>query len=353
MHRFLEKYFETIKKFIPEKTSDGASVGIDIGVSNCKLVEVVKSGSEIELLTLAQAPIQKGDVKAAVSSILEKSKNPVTAPYTSVFGKGTLIRYIKMPRMSVDDLKSSFDVESDKYFPFASDQIYTDCFILDPNGKEKQMSVLATAVRRELVDKRVELLQELGLEPSFIGINPIALCNALSILGFEGEDKEKDSVVALLDLGDSVSNLNILVDRIPRFTRDIFIGGRDFTVRISNALGVSIEEAEKLKANPKGKTKEIASACESTVMNIIEELMLSLEFFSTEYNMSVKHLLITGGASLLKGISEIFEKHLEVKVTNWDPLASLKVSEGEADQKEKQNSLKYGVALGLALYDYD
>ncbi len=157
----------------------------------------------------------------------------------------------------------------------------------------------------------------------------------MSVLGAENEEKEetenkkKDTsdVVALLDLGESVSNLNIIVDGSPRFTRDIFIGGRDFTIRISNALGVTIEEAEQLKKNPGDKLDAVVNACESMVMNIVEELMLSFEFFSTENNLEIGHLFLTGGGALLQGIRDVFNKNLKLDISRWDPLSRLELSD--------------------------
>ena len=158
-----------------------------------------------------------------------------------MFGKGTLIRYIDMPRMSLEDLKSSFDIEADKYFPFAQNQIYTDCFILDAKEKSKNMSVMAAAAKRELIDRRIKLLEELGMPVEFVGLNPIVLANALSVLGEDitqpaatptivdqkekkednsgakQEDAKKDkgvdtrSTVALLDMGESRDQLPIFV----------------------------------------------------------------------------------------------------------------------------------------------
>src|SRR3990167_8658988 len=276
MSSLLTAYLNVIKRFILPK-SDGTSVGIDIGAGDCKLVELKKDGDSFSLLNWAVEPIKTGDVTLTLKKILERLDTPCKNLYTSVFGKGTLIRYIDMPRMSLEDLKSSFDIEADKYFPFAQNQIYTDCFILDAKEKSKNMSVMAAAAKRELIDRRIKLLEELGMPVEFVGLNPIVLANALSVLGEDitqpaatptmvgqeekkeenpdakQEDAKKDkgvdtrSTVALLDMGESVGNLTILVDHLPWFTRDIFIGGRDFTKSISNALGISFQEAEKLK----------------------------------------------------------------------------------------------------------
>jgi len=355
MSDLLQKYFGAIKRFLPSEQKTSA-VGLDIGTGECKLVELTRSENAFELANWAIEPIQNGDIKAAIEKTFSQLTAPCKSLYTSVFGKGTLIRYIDMPRMSLDDLKSSFDIEADKYFPFAQDQIYTDCYILDAKEKEKTMSVMAAAAKRELVDQRMKLLAELGLPGEFIGINPIALANVLNVLGLgdeDGKEERKDSVIALLDMGESVSSLTILVDKLPRFTRDIFIGGRDFTKSVSNALGISFQDAEQLKSQPGERQEEVIHACDTAIMNMIQELRLSIDYFATEKNREIGQLLLTGGTSMLEGIAGAFEKHLEVKVSSWDPMATLKMGPGVSKEDMDKKSLKLGVALGLALYQYD
>lgn len=352
MHILLQQYFQLIKRFMPS-TPEGCAVGLDIGAGECKLVEIVKeSDQEYKLVNYATRQVKDGKIAETVRELLDEVENVYDTVYTAVFGKGTLIRYMDLPRMKSADLQNSFAIEADKYFPFAANQIYTDCFILDPEGKEKQMSVMAAASKKEIIDERIALLKGLSIPVNFIGINPIALANALKVMGYESEEKT-DEAVALLDMGDSVSSLTILYKKIPRFTRDIFIGGRDLTKRISNALGLEFEEAEKLKRNPGERLDDVMGAAESAVMSLVQELKLSFDYFSTEKNLEINKLLITGGASILDGLPQLLEKNLEVKVCRWDPFSKFKLSEKIDNEKFKIQSLKYGVALGLALYNYD
>jgi type IV pilus assembly protein PilM len=155
-------------------------------------------------------------------------------------------------------------------------------------------------------------------------------------------------------MGDAVSNLSILINNLPRFTRDVFIGGREFTKQIANTFSVDLKEAERIKTNPEGKKQEILHACESTIMNIVQELRLSFDYFSSERSVEISHLLITGGSSLLEGLDEVFQKNLEIPVTRWNPLSHLEISESFLkDSRFKAEPYKMGVALGLALYAYD
>lgn len=349
MPSFLDKYFSLIKRRI-SSPGEGSSVGLDIGGGDCKFVQIQKDGESFTLLNWGVEPLAPDDPEAALKKVLDRLNPPYMSVCTAVAGKGTLIRYIEMPRMSLEDLKKSFTIEADKYFPFPRDQIYTDCFILDPQGKDRQMSVMAAAAKKEMIDGRLRLLNRLGIQTDFIGINAVALANGWHVLGVR---EEPCPVVAVFDMGDSVSNLTILVDHLPRFTRDIFIGGRDLTKRIGNALGLGFQEAENLKKQPAQRSEEVLSACESAIISLVQELRLSFDYFMTEKNREINMLLLTGGASMLEGVSEIFKRTLDVQMGLWDPLASLKIAPGLSVEAIGRESLRLGVAVGLALYSYD
>jgi len=359
MKELLDKYFTFVKDFLPEKEIN-SSVGIDIGERSCKIVEMVRAEESFKILNWGVEPIVANDLPGTIKNIFTKYELTSKSPYMAVFGKGTLIRYIDMPRMSIDDLKKSFDLESDKYFPFPSDQIYTDCYILDPKGQEKKMSVLVAAAKKEIIDARIKLFVDAGVQSNFIGINPIAIANVFNALGKgnqrkapAGPEDVKSSVVAVLDMGETVSNLIILQDNLPRFTRDIYVGGQEFNKRISNTLGLDIAEAEKLKHQPGAKKEEILSACDSILMNLVSEIRLSFDYFITERNVQISKLLLTGGASALHGAQEFFSKSLDVPAERWNPLDAFVLGEKVVPEEIQQNIHRLGVALGLALYQYD
>lgn len=325
-------------------------MGLDIGLNSCKMVEIYREGDSYKILNWAVQPIVGGDYTTTVKTILNQTTMPVENIYTSVYGKGTLIRFIDMPRMSLDDLRNSFSIEADKYFPFTQDQIYTDCYILDPQGKSKQMKVMAAAAKKELVEMRLKMITGLGFETDFIGINPIAIANAKSIMNSSALDGK---VVALLDMGDSVSSLTIMVGGLPHFNRDIYIGGRDLTKRISNALAVEYEEAEQIKCNPGERLKEVQNACESAISNLIQELRLSLDYFSTENSNEISELILTGGATMMVGLEENIARQLDITIKHWNPFEKVAVSEKISKEDLKKKSNRLGVAFGLALYQYD
>ena len=157
MSQLLEKYFTAVRHIIPLK-KDEPCVGLDIGVDSCKAVEVARVENSLEILKWGIEPIAGADAQASVQKLFKRLGIQSKSPVTAVFGKGTIIRYIDMPRMPLSDLKKSFDIEADKYFPFSREQIYTDAYILDPKSKDKQMSVLVAAVKKDIINDRMKFL---------------------------------------------------------------------------------------------------------------------------------------------------------------------------------------------------
>jgi len=304
-------------------------------------------------------PILNGDEKTAVQKLLAALPEPPAGLTTTVSGKGTLIRFIEMPKMSPTDLKKSFALEADKYFPFPKDQIYTDCFILEKGDRDAKMSVLVAAAKKELVDQRIALFKELESVPDAMILDALALANAVYRIGAVDSSAPKDGAesaqeaVAVLDIGDRISNLVVMVDGFPRFCRDIFIGGHELTLGISNGLGVSIEEAEKMKRQPQDKLPDILKAADSVIMNLVSELRLSFDYFITEKNISIASLFLTGGASALEGLPGLFTKYLEMEVRKWPLMQGVSLSPAMAEET-KADILKIadslGVAVGLASY---
>src|SRR3989338_4351607 len=237
LKQFTDKYFSFVKTFIPEKRINKPSVGLDIGTSFCKAIEIMPTDSSYTILNWLIEPVDARGPADAIKKILGKLSIETKNIATAVGGQGTLIRFIEMPKMPLGDAKKSFALEADKYFPFAKEQIYTDCFIVDSNSQESKMSLLVAAAKRDIIDKRIKLLSEVGLQTDFIGINSLAIANVFNVLSpvipkpLPPTDAAKASAIAILDIGNSVTSLIILKDGFPRFTRDIFVGGRELNER--------------------------------------------------------------------------------------------------------------------------
>ena len=349
---FFQQYLNFVKRYIPEPRVH-SSVGIDIGLSTCKMIEVKPKAGSFEILRWGIEPFEK-DPSENIKAFLAKTQNPYKTPAAAVHGKGTLIRYVEVPRMPLEELKKSFVYEADKYLPFTFDQVYLDCMVLDPKSKTNKMTVMAAAAKKEIVDKRIAMLENAGIKADFITLNPIAMANVINTLGSLNHVSglsglSTDEAAAIVDIGERVTSVNIVYGGVPHFTRDVFIGGLDFSQHLSNTMGVSLEEAEALKCNPGKREEEVAKACESVVLNLISDMRLSFDYFVTEHNIPITKILLAGGASLLDGMPEMFKNYLEIDVSRWDFFEYIEMQE-ELKKDIQKFSGQLGVALGLALY---
>lgn len=345
-----EGYFSAVKKMMPAKVTK-PTVGLDIGSSSCRMVEVLNRPDGCELLKWTIEPVVAGDIVKSLRTLASKLSQPNLSLVTALTGKGTLIRVVEMPKMSLEDLKRSFSFEVDKYFPFPKDQIFTDCHILDQEAKDNKIPVLVVAAKKELVNERIKLMTDAGLPADSISLNPIALANVIGAVGAPAVQggTQNASTLAILDIGEVVSNITIFLKNTPRFNRDIFIGGRDFTKAISAALKITVDEAEKVKRDPGARAAEVTPVLESVVQDFVSELRLSLDYFVTENNVSLEQLYITGGGSGMADLAQNLSKNLEMTVQAWDPFSQLKLGPGIAADQVRANSAQLTVALGLAL----
>jgi len=350
--KLFPQYFNFVKRFIPEPRRV-SSVGIDIGSSTCKMVEVCPHGNSFELLQWGVESFEGGDPIPAIQRLISQTSNPIKPPATAVQGKGTLIRYVDLPRMPLEDLRKSFQYEADKYLPFHADQIYMDCIILDSRKKDNgRMTVMVAAAKRDIVDERIALLNKAGLSADFVTLNSIATANVINTLGGPSGAQEAEGdqgAVAMVDIGEQVTTITILFEHLPRFTRDVFTGGNDVTRHLSNKLGISVSEAERMKRDPAQRKEEMLEACDSVIMNLVSDLRLSFDYFVTEHNIPITRILLSGGATLMEGLVDLFSNYLEIEVSSWDPFQNLQMTEDQRRELSKISG-QFGVALGLALY---
>ncbi|MDE2027121.1 MAG: type IV pilus assembly protein PilM [Candidatus Omnitrophica bacterium] len=343
--KLFEQYLQFVNRIIP-KPPVLPVIGIDIGTTAVKAVELGPAAEGLQVRHWAVEPLAGGDLKSALKKLSERLHFTNQVLVSSVFGKGTLMRFVDLPRMSLEDLKKSYIYELDKYFPFDPKTIYTDCAILDPEGKDKKMQVLLAAVKKEMVDERLKLFKEAGLELNRVMLNPVAAANAFSRLGPAAGAAGKAK--ALLDIGGSASSLMILKEGSLRFTRDIFIGSQQLTQKIAGAFNVDAAAAEALKRDPGDKLAQIMEACDVPVNNLIGEVRLSIDYFTTERHAQVDEIFLIGGGSSLKGFEGVFEKGLGMPVKIWQPLGSLRVDPALGGDIQT-HAVQLGVAVGLGL----
>lgn len=355
---FLTPYAARLKDFLPEE-QPRFTVGLDIGSSSVKLVQLQRIGHDFKLMSFGVELSKRNNREEAIKKVLDVGKVVAKKVNISVSGQGVILRYVLMPKMPLEEVKQSVLLEVDKYSPFPADEVITDCCIIKELSPEGKMLVLVAAAKKDLIEQKIVFLEKVGLSPEVISIDAVALANVFNVFcqpPTTNHTKEPSSTcqtVGVLNIGDTFSDLNIMDKGLPLFTRDIFIGGEDITKRMVNQFGIDADAAEKMKNSPEADGKKILEACETILTNLATEIRFSFDYFETENNLPISLLYITGGGSYLKGIDNFLQQGLGIKVEYWDPVAGLQVGPEVSRELLKKEANRIGVALGLALYQND
>ena len=328
-------------------------LGLDIGAYAIKAVELTMEGKAYALSGYGYARISSPDkVKDAIKEALSAGNISSKRAATAVSGRGVIVRYITLRRMSPAELKNSIRFEAARYIPFDMDQVVLDCQRIDEGDEEgtSDMKVLVAAVKKSLVQEHIDLVRSAGLEPVLIDVDAFALGNAFVTWGSQSHLGTDDKALALVDIGGRKTNINIIMHGSSHFTREIYLGGTDFSVAIGKRLSLDPESVDKLRISPGDRAAEVAEALLEPLADLGREMRLSFDYFETQSEREVGQVLLTGGAALLAGVTEGLEEVLGRPTSLWDPTEGLilKVSEEQAS-RVRENAAGLAIALGLAV----
>jgi len=327
------------------------SIGLDIGSNFIKAVKIEKSDKYLVKDFIIQKIQSQQNLSVILKEVLEKIKAKDIPLNISLSGQNVVCRYATIPLLSDLEFKNSLKFEITKYTPFLPADIYFDGYILRKDEKQNKMLVVIVAVKKEYLNQRLKLMKEIGYELNVVDIDCLALVNCFNF----NFSKNKDLInktVALLNIGDSLSNLNILEKDTPLLSRDIRIGGKEITSRISLDLSCSLEEAERIKikaTSDKEELERIKPSLENVLSFLAHELRISFDYYESQSASTVEKLYLCGGQVLLKDIKDILANYLGIETEIFEPLEGFVLDENLDIEKIKVNSLQLAVALGLAL----
>lgn len=331
-------------RFLKEKFS----VGFDLGASTIKVVKL-RSLAEggIELCDFNFEPVQK-DLKPIFKKIRQSLKT--RRINISISGPATIIRYVNFPKMEQGEFNQSLKFEAEKNIPFTISEVNIDGYILKPDLPENKMLVLIAAAKKEFVNERLKLVENVGFRVKLIDIDSLALINAFNF-NYLDEADLKGKTIALLNIGATGSNLNILTDGTPYLSRDIVIAGDSFTQRFADVLGMDFNAAEDYKLNPdREKSDKANAAMEAVLLNLTNEIRRSIDYYESQSASSPVKIFLSGGGTKLLGLKEKMAELLGIEVEYWDPLRKISVTGNIDQQKLKELSNQLAVAVGSALH---
>jgi len=328
-----------------KSSGERTSAGLDIGTSTIKLVELKFLKDTVELARFNLEPIQ-----ADLSSQLKRIA-PSQAINISLSGASTVIRYIDFPRMKEDELKQALRFEAQKYIPFAINEVNLDSYILKEDLSDNKMLVLVAAVKKEFINQRLKLIQEAGLKTNIVDLDSLALINAFNFNYSKEEDANiKNKTIALLNIGASMSNLNILENGHPVLSRDIYIAGNNLAGKMQDAVGIDLKSIGELEPNiDKEKLNKVVITAESVLSDLSKEIRTSFDYYESQSASSVSKIFLSGGGSKFSGLKDMLANLLGIEVEYWDPLRQISIADSIDSKEAKELSAQLAVAVGLAL----
>jgi len=335
-------------------------IGLDIGSSSIKVVELreAKDGFKLQHLGISPLPpeaIVDGALMDSVT-IIDTIRDLVTSTsktrdvVTSVSGHSVIVKKITLPFMTETELEESIQWEAERHIPFDINDVNIDFQILGYGSENPDlMEVILVAAKKDIINDYVSVIMEAGLNPVVMDIEAFALENMLGI----NYEIEKDDIVAIANLGASVTNINILKDNLSAFTRDIFKGGNQITEEIQRQLHVDYEEAEKIKVGQKGEGPSqsvVENVLRSASESLAVEIGNSLDFFqSSTTSQKISKLYVSGGGSKIKDFDIILQQQIGIPVEIANPFKRIEYNEKNFDPEYlREIGPVMAVGVGLA-----
>ena len=315
------------------------TVGLDIGSGLIKLAVISHGSGEPVLTKVAFAPLvddaivegevmDPGIVADAVRGLLSVAGLKPRQVVTAVGGRDVIIKKIPMDRMKESEAREVIRWEAEQHVPFDMDNVELDFQILDPEGDGLQMTVLLVAAKRELIDHKIALLAEVGVDASVIDVDSFALHNAFELSYPEG----MKGVVGLVNIGHELTNVNILDNGVPVLTRDIQVGTRRFREDMQRERGISAEEADRMLQG-----QETTAELEPFLESRGEELAVGIERAAAFLQSASRsatglgRLYTTGGGARIPGLNRVLADRLRLPVQLANPIERLRVADGVLD----------------------
>jgi type IV pilus assembly protein PilM len=344
------------------KVGSKGLVGLDIGSSSVKAVELQGKPGSLALLNLGFENLQPdtvvdgqimelNDVSNVVAGIFSGHQFKTDRVVAGVSGSSVIVKNIIVPQMTREELEESIDWHAEEHIPFEISDVSLDYMVVGSNPDSLQ--VLMAACKRDFIANLRQAIQLAGKQPAIIDVDAFALQNCYEI-NYEPPD---NLIVALLNVGASTMNINILKGVRSVFTRDVSVGGNQYTALLQKELGLTYEQAEAVKrggAPPSHvESVDIDGVLETVSDMLALEISKTFDFYratADDSGAAVQKILISGGGSKLKNLPEFLSHRFEMPVERLDPFRQIKVDGRRFDPDYMREVVpEMAVAVGLAL----
>ncbi len=341
-----------------------ALVGLDIGSSAVKAVELKPAGKGYKVTAFGSEPIPPdsivdgaiidgGAVADSIRRLFDSRHIKTREVAASLSGNAVIVKKISLPVMTAAELSESIYWEAEQYIPFDIQDVNLDYQILDPGtgpGGKGTMDVLLVAAKKEKIADYTGVIAQAGRTAVVVDVDAFALQNAYEV----NYRITPGQLVVLLNAGASATNINIIQGDQSVFTRDVSIGGNAYTEALQKELSLPFEQADQLK---RGQTvdgmsfEDARPVLRAVTENVMLEIQKTFDFFkATAASDHIDRIVVSGGASRAEGFTEMLGEKFGAPVEPFDPFKRVSIEAKKLPAAEAAEAAPTAaVAVGLAL----
>jgi type IV pilus assembly protein PilM len=341
-------------------------VGVDIGTSSVKLLQLAAAGSGYRVEAFAIEPLPEGAVSEgsiaepeqvadAVKRALKRGDFKVKACAMAVTGSAVITKVINLPaELSEEDIEGQIEVEAGQYIPYPREEVSLDFEVLGPSPRNADLlEILLAASKTEHVDTRREVAELAGLTVKVIDVESYAIANAFDLVRKRAGIDESETV-GVLNIGSTVSTMIVLRANRTVYSREHGFGGHQLVEECMRRYGMDAEQAAFLQRGeepPAGFEDEVL---EPFRQNVIQQISRALQFYSSSSDYSsISTLFMTGGGASIPGLAEAVGNEVGMSCEVADPLKDLRLSPRINARALEQARPALTTACGLALRGFD
>ena len=341
-------------------------VGLDIGSSAVKVVEIRRDGGPLRVMSVGVEPLpvvmnevigRKRVMSDAIRRIFAARGITVRHVAVALSGHAVMVKKLTFPAMPDDELRSSIQWEARRHIPFDSKDVNLDFQVVDDasgSARGSNVEVLLVAARRQSVEDRMAVVAQAGCVPHVVDLDGFALQNAHEA----NCDPQPDRVTVLVNAGASLTNINVVRGSQSIFMRDVALGGVAYREALQTELALDLADAELVKrgGHVKGTSPEdVEPVIEAVTQRLLHEVGRALDFFrSTRSTDQIHGIVLTGGTSRVAGLRDAMADRFETDVEFFDPFKRIYLDPRVVSADERAELAPVcAVAVGLALRQMD
>ncbi len=346
-------------------------LGLDISSTSVKLLELAQDGDKYRVQSLAVEPLPDNavvekniqDVEAVGETILKavkRSGTKVKDAAVAVAGSAVITKIINMPAgLSDSDLEAQIEMEADQYIPYPLEEINLDFEVIgESENNPDTVDVLLAASRSENIELRSAALALGGLHPKIVDVEAYTIENSSKLIAHQmkrdEESENEDTIIAVVDIGATMTSLNVVENNQLIYTREQSFGGKQLTEEIMRRYGLAYDEAGRLKKEGGLPDNYIPEVLEPFKETIAQQVSRFLQFFYTSgQHNAVDQIVLAGGCASIPGIDELVESQLDTPTVIANPFAEMSLSSKVNPQALSNDAPSLMIACGLAMRSFD